>query len=85
MTKLEKQNEIQGRNKSSLYLELSRIGSLSKLFIHNIKSVEQFTNTDVILKLNKGAIRISGKELLLSVYENASVEVDGVITAVVFI
>lgn len=85
MTKSEKQNEIQGRNKSPLYLELTKLGAASKLFIHNVKNVESFSEEYILLKLAKGALKISGAKLILSIYENASIEIDGEIVKVEFI
>ena len=77
MTKSKKQEEKQGRNISPFYLELTKIGAKSRAFISSVRSVEEFSSEQIVLKLYKGALKISGTGLLLSVYENRSVEICG--------
>ena len=85
MTKTKIQDENQGRNNPSFYMELTKNALFSNAFINNIRSVEHFTSELILLKLAKGALRISGKNLELSIYENSSVEINGNIICAEFI
>ena len=80
MTKSKSDEQKQGRNISPLYLELTKLGKNSRIFINSVSSVEEFSKSVVILKLYRGALKISGDCLLLSIYENKSVEINGEIS-----
>jgi hypothetical protein len=85
MTKKQNSDENSGRNKSSLYLEMNKTGSFSRFFINRITRVEGLTDESVLLKLNRGAVKISGRTLNLTIYENGSVEICGDIRKVEFL
>lgn len=85
MTKGEIQNLPAGKKSSSMYMELTKTLNKSKMFIHNIRAVEEFSDKCVLLKLPKGFIKISGEALCLSIYENTSVEIKGTVFMVEFV
>ena len=80
MTKSKNNDQKQGRNMSPLYLELTKLGKNSRLFINSVRSVEEFSTSLIILKLYRGALKILGSDLLLSIYENKSLEINGEIS-----
>ena len=85
MTKTQKTQEKQGRNIKPLYIEMTKNALSTKVFISSVDKIETLTLENILLKISRGAIKIRGENLNLSILENKSVEITGNVLAVEFI
>ena len=69
---------------SGLFVEIVKRKAVSTLAVSGILAVEDLSSENIVLKTHSGRIKISGKSLVLSVFEGRTVEVSGKIAGVEF-
>ena len=77
-----------GRNNhmpSSFRLEASRSNRGMAVVLSGIISVDEFSEERVVLKSHGGKILITGKRLLISIFDNNDIEITGKTEAINFI
>lgn len=77
--------EKRKRVQSNFHMEAVRSFNGISISIYGVYSVLDFNEENVLIKLRKGKIKITGKGLKMSVYENSTIEIAGQISEVAFL
>ncbi len=70
---------------SRFHIEADRTASGISVSAAGVVSIFDISNREVILKLRRGKLKITGERLLLNVYEGRTVEITGRVRSVEFI
>ena len=68
----------------SFCLEASRVGRGISIVLSGVIGISDYSESEILLKSHGGKIRICGKRLLLSIYEDNTAEIVGRIEEIGF-
>ena len=68
----------------SFSMEASRVGSGISIALSGVIGISDYSESEIILKSHGGKIRICGKRLMLSIYEDNTAEIVGRIEEIGF-
>ena len=68
----------------SFSLEASRVGRGISIVLSGVIGISDYSESEILLKSHGGKIRICGKRLLLSIYEDNTAEIVGRIEEIGF-
>ncbi len=70
---------------ANFHIEIDRSKDGLSLSVAGVYSIVDFSEENVILRVKKGRVLVSGTGLSIAVYENKTVEISGRITEVKFV
>lgn len=82
MTKEKKRGEPSPPSWGEMMLEIKKGRGISTLTVTGVIAVSSLSDSDISLASHSGRVEISGKGLLLSVFENGALEISGQVTDV---
>ena len=68
----------------SFSMEASRVGSVISIVLSGVIGISDYSEGEILLKSHGGKIRICGKRLMLSIYEDNTAEIVGRIEEIGF-
>lgn len=77
--------EYQKNTHSGFHIEIDKIINGVAVCVNGVSSVLDFGEERAILKLRRGKLRVEGRELTISVYENKTAEISGKVEKIEFI
>ena len=85
MTKKDKNNESINKKASPFHLEADKFVGKFTVSVSGVDVVEEFTDTKVIFKIGKAPVKIIGEKLHITVFENNTIEIGGLIRGIEFV
>lgn len=77
MTRNNEKNTPPKRMLSPFHVEIDRVQCGLAVLVSGVRAIRELTDTTALLRLKGGFMRINGKEISITVYENRTVEVIG--------
>ena len=81
----DKKNEERDRLPIYFHVEADRLPSGISVSIMGVLSIVDFNEGSALMKMRRGKIKVTGRELSIAVYENRIVEISGKVGAVEFL
>ncbi len=84
MTRNNEKNKLAPRPPSAFHVEIDRIPGGVAVLVSGARAIRELSDTTALLRLKGGFMRINGRNVAVTVYENKTVEVIGGITNIEF-
>lgn len=84
MTRNTEKSEPISRQPSAFHIEIDRIPGGVAVLVSGARAIRELTETTALLRIKGGFVRLVGRAISLTVYENKTVEVIGGVTNIEF-
>ncbi len=77
MTRNNEKSKAGARPPSPFHVEIDRVQGGIAVLVSGVRAIRELTDTTALLRLKGGFMRINGRDVSVTVYENRTVEVIG--------